>query len=41
MQQDFKAEFLLGVGIASENRIVIYCDFWVCIEIFITVYRKT
>ena len=31
---------ILGVGIASENRIVIYCDFWVCIEIRITIYRK-
>ena len=29
----------LGVGIASENRIAIYCDFWVCIEIRITIYR--
>ena len=32
--------YLLGVGIASENRIVIYRDFRVCIEIRITIYRE-
>ena len=35
-----RSGLILGVGIASENRIVIYHDFWVCIEIRITIYRK-
>ena len=32
---------LLGMGIASGNCIMIYCDTWVCIGIQITIYRET
>ena len=32
--------YILGVGITSENRIVIYRDFRVRIEIRITIYHK-